>query len=110
MLTDVRRHWERRVDQLEYELEQLKRSVSTLRNAEQSQITRDRERAFISRGDALQQENAELRAIKAQLEKQLEQETAKREAYEMHERLLRVRSRNDTLSGTHDTGSEGYLE
>jgi hypothetical protein len=90
MLTDVRRRWERRVDELEGEIEHLKSSVSTLRNAKQSQITRDRELVLISRGDALKQENARLRALNAQLEEKLEEEKARREEHEMHERLLRA--------------------
>jgi hypothetical protein len=106
MLTDVRRRWERRVDELKDELEQLKGSVSTLRNPKQSQITRDREVALISRGDALEQENAKLRATNTQLEKQLEEEKVRREAHEMHERLLRARSKNDNLAETHDADSE----
>jgi len=57
------------------------------------------------RGDALERENAKLRKIKEQLEKQLEEEKARREAQEMHERL-RARSRKDNLAETHDAGSE----
>jgi hypothetical protein len=99
MLTDAHRHWERRVDELEYELEQLK--LSTSRNPKRSQFTRDREQALKSRGDTLEEDNAKLRAIKAQLEEQLEQEKARREAHEMHERLLRARSKNDKQAARH---------
>lgn len=75
------------MEQLEFELEQLRHSGSTSRKSEQSRIMIEREQAFRSRGDVLEQENTKLRAIKAQLEERLGQEQARREKLDIREKM-----------------------
>lgn len=76
-----------RVDRLTNELEQVRLTAVSSANAKHYRSSLDRQNALQAKTVSLEAEVSKLRATITQLSEQLEQEEAKRENFQMRERL-----------------------
>ncbi|KAG8792691.1 hypothetical protein FRC17_008555, partial [Serendipita sp. 399] len=92
-LSEANRYMESQVQQIEMELDQLRRSAPTSQNPKVLQWSKEAKQILQTRISALEQENSKLRSSNTQLEKQLLQEQTKRESLQIREHY-RERSKN----------------